>query len=114
MVSIIEIEEEEEFLHISLSTCYGFIVLRIVWEFFVDFVQEGIAITDASLYRTITRDQLVDILRPDTAGSCMPLLDERLDSLHTAGTTLCEVQSLLTNYYVDCMKFVYTVAVYNS
>jgi len=30
MVSIIEIEEEEEFLHISLSTCYGFIVLRIV------------------------------------------------------------------------------------
>jgi len=62
------------------------------------FVQEGIAITDPRVYRSIAREQLVHILRPDVPGTCMPLIDKRLDSLHTAGTTLCQVHWPLLRY----------------
>jgi len=44
------------------------------------------------MYSSITREQLVHILRSDVPDTYMPLIDERLESLHTAGTTLCEVQ----------------------
>jgi len=53
--------------------------------------QEGIAITDPRIYSSISREQLVHILRPAIPDSCMPLIDERLESLYTAGTTLCQV-----------------------
>jgi len=47
------------------------------------------------MYRSISREQLLHILRPDSPGTCMPLVDERLESLHTAGTTLCQVHAFI-------------------
>ena len=43
------------------------------------------------MYGSITHEQLVHILRSDVPGTCMPLIDKRLESLHTAGATLCQV-----------------------
>jgi len=56
------------------------------------FIQEGIAIADPSIYGSMLREQLVHVLRSDIPGTHMPLIDERLESLHSAGTTLCQVQ----------------------
>ena len=69
-------------------------------------VQEGIAITDPSMYRSISREQLVHVLRPDSPGSCMPLVDDRLESLHSAGTTLCQVDFFLADDEVHYTKTV--------
>jgi len=44
------------------------------------------------MYGSITHEQLVHILRSDVPGTCMPLIDKRLESLHTAGATLCQVE----------------------
>jgi len=49
------------------------------------------------MYGSITREQLVHVLRSDIPGTCMPLIDERLASLHTAGTTLCQVWGAFLN-----------------
>ena len=84
-------KKEEELVCISqLSAFCGFILATTRFQV-CHFVQEGISITDPSMYRSISREQLVQILRPDCPGTCMPLIDERLESLHTAGTTLCKV-----------------------
>jgi len=53
-------------------------------------VDEGCAVTDPAVFRTLSREQFEHIVRSDVAGTKMPLIAERLDSLHTAGATLCE------------------------
>ena len=48
--------------------------------------------TDPRVYGTISRGELVHVLRSDAGEDThMPLIDERLASLHSAGTTVCQV-----------------------
>jgi len=53
-------------------------------------IQEGVNITDPQYYGSVTRSELEAIFRSDT--SCpMPLLDDRLMSLHKAANVLLQV-----------------------
>ena len=53
-------------------------------------LQESIPITTASFYANISDCELAHIMRSDTASE-MPLLSERLCSLHEAGQVLMQV-----------------------
>ncbi|KAF5298334.1 hypothetical protein FQR65_LT01112 [Abscondita terminalis] len=52
-------------------------------------IKEGIDITNPSFYSTMTKEQLQHILRSDTKVE-VPLLNERLECLHSVGKTLIE------------------------
>lgn len=53
-------------------------------------MDEGILMTDPNVYQNMSREQFEYIVRSDVPVACMPLIAERLDSLHSAGQTLCQ------------------------
>ncbi|XP_029462080.1 queuosine salvage protein [Rhinatrema bivittatum] len=63
-------------------------------------LDEGIPITDASYYATITLDQLKHVLRSDTDVP-LPLIEERLQVLREAGNILLEK---FGGSYLNCVK----------
>jgi len=80
-------------------------------------MQEGIAITDPKVFGSITKEQLDHILRSDIPNTAMPLIPERLQSLHQAGQTLCEVYHFVcqalynkNNFYLKKL-FVFSVKI---
>ncbi|KAJ2785156.1 hypothetical protein GGI15_002016 [Coemansia interrupta] len=51
---------------------------------------EGVDLTDARVYASISRDQWRHVMRSDAEDACLPMLDERLDVAHQAGRVLCD------------------------
>ena len=62
----------------------------------------GIPITSPSFYANITREQLLDIFRADPGcKEQIPLFDERLEIMRSAGKTLCEK---FDGSFVNCIS----------
>ena len=75
-------------------------------------LQDGKPLTDPNYYATITRHDLEAILRSDTVHA-MPLLSERLECLHQAGSTLVKVGDRSRNLNGLAKKSLMWVYIYN-